>query len=645
MCGIAGVLVLGERDSLVSSAQNMADALSHRGPDDGGVWADVSAGIALAHRRLSILDLSRAGHQPMLSSSGRYVVSFNGEIYNHLELRKRLLDITWQGRADTETLLAAIEKWGLDFTLSQVKGMFAFALWDRSKNALTLVRDRFGEKPLYYGWCGRAFVFASELKALRTFPGWRCEVDREALHDFIRFGYVPLPRSIYQGVAKLIPGAYVTVDLSDPAGEMREPVPYWRARDVAQVGVDAHTTFKLNDRMATDRLESLLVQSIRGQMMADVPVGLFLSGGVDSSVVAALMQKQSAEQIRTFSIGFLESGFDESKHAKSVAQHIGTCHTDHYLTADDALNLIEQLPFIYDEPFGDSSQIPMLLLAKLARQSVKVCLTGDGGDEVFAGYNRYMTGPAVWRAIQVWPIEMRRWVGGLLRVVTPAQWGRVGRLLPKSVAYPQLGEKLHKLSQLLDATDRDLFVKRLLAQGADESSFVIGGKKVQSWADQETMLLSHGELVEEMMFHDKVGYLVDDILTKVDRAAMSVGLETRVPFIDLDVVNFAAQLPMHMKIRDRQGKWLLRQVLYRYVPKELVQRRKQGFAVPLAEWLRGPLRSWAEASLDQGRLQAEGYFVPTAVRQRWEEHLSGRRNWEHWLWNVLMFQSWQERWR
>lgn len=607
-----------------------------------GAWAD--AGVALAHRRLSILDLSAAGNQPMSSASGRFVVVFNGEIYNHLELRRMLGDLPWRGHSDTETLLACIEAWGIAPALSRFTGMFAFAVWDSARRELTLARDRLGEKPLYYGWQGGSFLFGSELKALTAHPAWRGEVDRNALALFMRYGYVPLPHSIWRGVRKLLPGSCLMLSAEAPVGVLPALTFYWRARDAASAGLRTD----IDDQGAVEQLDGKLRRAVAGQMVADVPLGAFLSGGVDSSTVVALMQAQSNRPVRTFSIGFAESDYNEAVHARAVAAHLGTEHTELYVSAADALAVVPHLATMFDEPFGDSSQIPTHLVAAMARRHVTVSLSGDGGDELFGGYNRYVWGRAIWRKIGALPRPVRGLASRGISAVSPQAWDRLGRRLPSRLRQPALGDRLHKLAGVIDATDTDDLYRRLVSQHREPASLVIGGSEPSIWADEEAAAFvadaRGSDFTERMMFGDLVGYLADDILTKVDRAAMACSLETRVPLLDHRLVEFAWSLPLHMKIRDGQGKWLLRQVLYRYVPRHLIERPKQGFGIPLDSWLRGPLREWAEALLDESRLRGEGYLHAQLVRRKWSEHLSGRRNWQHFLWNVLMFQAWQERW-
>lgn len=621
----------------------MVAAIRYRGPDDTDVWCDAAAGLALGHARLSVLDLSPAGHQPMHSVSGRYVLVLNGEIYNHLQLREELRGISWLGHSDTETLLAAVETWGIEKTLRGLIGMFAFALWDRVERRVILARDRMGEKPLYYGWCEGVFLFGSELKALAAYPGWRGEIDRGALACYMRYAYVPLPHSIYAGIRKLIPGTYMVLSETDRAGFLPEPHTYWSALDAPR----QPELSDVSDDLAVDELEALLRRAISGQMMADVPLGAFLSGGVDSSTIVALMQVQSPRPIKTFSIGFSEAEYDEAGHAKAVAAHLGTKHTELYVSAADALAVIPRLPSIYDEPFGDSSGIPTHLVAQLARQHVTVALSGDGGDELFGGYNRYFWGRSIWQRFGPLPVGLRRLIGRTLTALSPERWDELGGFLrtwlPRDLQMATPGDKIHKLAGIIDADNPAELYRRLVSQHRDPGSLVIGTTESPIWADEQVRGLDRQDVSERMMFHDLVGYLTDDILTKVDRAAMAVSLETRVPMLDHRVVEFAWRLPLRMKIRNGQGKWIVRQVLDRYVPKQLIERPKMGFGVPLDTWLRGPLRAWAEALLDESRLRREGYFHPAPIREKWAEHLSGRRSWQYWLWNVLMFQAWNQR--
>ncbi len=639
MCGIAGVLKHTRSDLSLVVAE-MVQAIRYRGPDDTGVWCDPSAGLGLGHARLSILDLSPSGHQPMRSASGRYVIVFNGEIYNHLELREQLGNVPWRGHSDTETLLAAVEAWGIEKALQTSVGMFALALWDGVEQSLILARDRIGEKPLYYGWHRNTFLFASELKAMEAYPGWSREIDRGALACFMRYAYIPLPHSIYAGIRKLLPGTYLRLAGTSQGGQWPEPKPYWSA--LAAAGQDAQ--FDLTDQSAIEELDQLLRDAVRRQMVADVPLGAFLSGGIDSSTVVALMQAQSSRPVKTFTIGFQEDGYNEATHGKAVAQHLGTEHTELYVSPSDARSVIPNLPSMYDEPFADVSAIPTHLVARLARQHVTVALSGDGGDELFGGYNRYAWGRSIWGAIAPVPVALRRMTAGLMTRVSPERWDQLGRMvrpgLPASLRMSALGDKIHKLAGVIDVANPGELYQRLVSQHCEPDSLVIGATESGIWADEQARLLTRQDLSEQMMFHDLVGYLTDDILPKVDRAAMAVSLETRMPMLDHRVVEWAWRLPSHMKIRHGLGKWLLRQVLARYVPQQLIERPKMGFGVPLDSWLRRDLKDWAEALLDEGRLRREGYFAPALIRSKWVEHLSGRRNWQYFLWNVLMFQAW-----
>jgi len=617
----------------------MSEAIRYRGPDDTGVWCDDICGVALGHVRLAILDLSSKGHQPMVSSSGRYVLSYNGEVYNFAELRSELevAGAKFRGHSDTEVMLAAFEEWGLEKSIQRFVGMFAFAIWDRVERQLTLSRDRLGEKPLYYGWCGETFLFGSELKALCAYPSWRGNINRDVLASYMRYGYVPLPHSIYRGICKLLPGTWLKISADDLPGYMPVPVTYWSAREV---GMQEPLT-DLSDAAAADALDPLLRQAVGRQMISDVPLGAFLSGGIDSSTIVALMQCQSSRPVRTFSIGFSESDYDEARYGKLIAAHLGTDHTELYLSAEDARDVIPRLPEIYDEPFGDSSQIPTHLVAALARKHVTVALSGDGGDELFGGYNRYFWGRSIWNRLGPVPQGFRHGVGKMMTALSPAEWDCIGKLLPQRLRRPTLGDRIHKLASVIDVDGPDELYRRLVSQHREPASLIVGAGETPIWADAEAAAFGRSDFTERMMFHDLVGYLTDDILTKVDRAAMAVSLETRVPLLDHHLVEFVWRLPLAMKIRDGQGKWLLRQVLYRYVPRQLIDRPKQGFGIPLDTWLRGPLREWAEELLGEHRLRREGYLHPAPIREKWDEHLSGRRNWQYLLWNVLMFQAWQ----
>ena len=646
MCGIVGVLGTagGGEAALASLVETMTSCLTHRGPDDSGIWVDETTGLGLGHRRLSILDLSPTGHQPMASAGGRYVITFNGEIYNYLDIRRDLeasgAAPAWRGHSDTEVILAAIVRWGVRPTLERMTGMFALALWDRVERTLHIARDRLGEKPLYYGWLDGTLVFASELKALRVHPRWKGDINRGALSLFLRHGYVPAPYSIYQGIRKLTPGT----SLSVRADGSSEETTYWSARDVAERGVA--TPFAGSATEAVETLERLLSRSIAGQMIADVPLGAFLSGGVDSSTVVALMQAQTTRPVQTFTIGFREEGHNEAEHAKAVARHLGTDHTELYVTPAEARDVIPRLPELYDEPFSDSSQIPTFLVAQLARRKVTVSLSGDAGDELFGGYNRHFIGRGLWDRMRPVPPGLRGMAASAITSISPAHWNRFLatflKLAPAHYRYANAGEKLHKLALVLGARHPDEIYLGLTSQWKRPSSVVFDGTEPVTALTNGKGGAALPDFTQRMMFLDLIGYLPDDILVKVDRAAMGVSLETRVPMLDHHVVEFAWQVPLSMKIRGGQGKWLLRQLLYKHVPRELIERPKTGFSVPIGDWLRGPLRDWAEALLDQARLEREGFFDPTPIRTRWEEHLSGRRDWQESLWTVLMFQAWLE---
>ncbi len=626
MCGFAGFLETSNRSfgaEMESIVTRMANRLTHRGPDDAGEWVDADAGLALGFRRLSILDLSPEGHQPMRSASGRYVITFNGEIYNHRDLRAELQKTTqppcFRGHSDTEVLLAALEQWGLGAALQRFIGMFAFALWDREERRLHLVRDRLGERPLYYGLMGDALLFGSELKALQAHPSWQGEIDRDVLTLLLRYSYIPAPFSIYKGIRKLPPATILTI--ARP-GQLPAPVEYWSARRTVETG--AANPFRGSEAEATEHLDALLRDSVRRQMVADVPVGALLSGGIDSSTVVALMQAESKRPAKTFTIGFHESHFSEAIHAKEVARHLCTDHTELYVTPKDAIDVIPRLPILYDEPFADHSQIPTFLVTSLARQKVTVSLSGDGGDELFGGYHRYFYSRKIWDRVGWIPPLARTAAARVVKAFAPAS---------------PLGRKIEKLACLLDAKDpHELYFRfmsewqtpALLVPGATEPNTAVAGSPRPDLPDY----------IQTMMYLDMVSYLPDDILVKVDRACMGVSLEVRVPFLDHRVVEFAATVPMSMKLRKGRGKILLRNVLDKYVPKHLVERPKWGFVLPLGAWLRGPLLPWAEELLDETRLRNGGMLTPAPILARWQEHRSGRRDWTSSLWSVLMFQAW-----
>lgn len=638
MCGIAGLWtaesVSAER--LGDSARSMADALVHRGPDDSGVWIDAERGVAFGHRRLSIVDLSPEGRQPMMSPSGRYVICFNGEVFNHAELRKELEDganqpIAFRGHSDTEIMLAAIERWGLTRAIERFVGMFAFALWDRARSRLSLVRDRVGIKPLYYGVAGRVLVFGSELKALTRHVDFSRDIDRTALTQYLRFGYVPAPLSIYRSVKKLEPGCVLELEAPDLESAKRSV--YWSAVDVAESGLER--PFRGTEEEAIEELERLLSASVKLRLVADVPIGAFLSGGIDSSTVVALMQRATGAPVHTFSIANEGAAYDESEAALAIARHLGTRHEALTVTAEEARAVVPLLPGIYDEPFADSSQIPTYLVSRLARRHVTVALSGDGGDELFGGYNRHVWGPGIWAALRRVPKPIRSLCASALLRADPKIWDRllgVGEGLVPAFRTP--GTKVTKLARVLDSASADELYRRLVSLWTFPADLVRDGRELIDPLPE----ISGGAAT--MMLRDLVTYLPDDILTKVDRASMAVSLEARVPLLDHRVVEYAWTLPESLKVRRRTGKWILRQVLSRHVPAALFDRPKMGFAVPMGDWLRGPLREWGSDLLASERLRRSEYLIDEPIEQAWRDHLSGRRDNEQALWAVLTFQAW-----
>lgn len=648
MCGIAGILTASPQGGAAAPIEAMTHAVRHRGPDAGAVFVDDEVGVALGHRRLAVLDLSERGAQPMRSACGRYVLVFNGEIYNHLSLRHELEasgSASWRGTSDTETLLACFVAWGVAATLIRTVGMFALALWDRSERSLTLARDRFGEKPLYYGFVGRgassACVFGSELKALRAHPEFDNPIDRGGLALFLRFSYVPAPYTIYEDIFKLEAGSLLTLTNADVAARERRAEAYWRYKDVALAGLANPIR---DEREGLETLESALRNAVALQLVADAPVGAFLSGGIDSSTIVALMQAQSTRPVKTFTVGFDEAGFDEAPGAKAVARRLGTDHCEVRIRPSEARAAIPNLPEMYDEPFADSSQIPTSIVCAVARRSVTVALSGDGGDETLGGYNRYVIGPRLWRCLASAPSALRKVLGAGVARMPPWGWSALAHGPSLGGSLAAFKDKAYKIGPALCGMQSvDDLYKALVAEWMVGATPALSAAHSPTRSDEIDYAAQIGEPAHRMMLLDGVTYLPDDILAKVDRAAMAVGLETRVPLLDHRVAEIAWRLPISMKIRDGQGKWALRQILHRYVPAELVERRKAGFAIPIGQWLRGPLRDWAEPLLSEARLRGEGYLDPTQTRRLWVEHCSGKRDWTFRLWNLLSFQAWLAR--
>jgi len=641
MCGIAGLLdpaLIGAEGELVTQARAMSDAIAHRGPDGSGVWSDAPAGLALSHRRLAIVDLTPSGAQPMLSTDQRWVISYNGEIYNAAEMRRvpDLANVSWRGTSDTEVILESVARRGLDRTLADMNGMFAIALWDRESRTLHLVRDRLGIKPLFYGAVDGAVRFASELKGFFAASKRRFDIDPASVASFLRFGYVPAPWSILRGISKLMPGEIVSFDAHGKESRRR----YWSMRDVACNGLAK--PLSLSDVEAEQRLHDLLADAVSRQMISDVPLGAFLSGGVDSSLVAALMVEAGRGPVRTFSIGFPDFGFDESPHAAAVARHLGTTHTELVIDGQHALDVVPQIAEMYDEPFADSSQIPTHLVSKLTRAHVTVALSGDGGDELFAGYNRYRLSQTLWRRLSWMPPGLRRAFSRAIRALPTGMLNAVEQVAPRGTLPGQFADKTEKFADILPLDAAGIYL-RLVSQYPDPAGLTPGFAEHPLSFGADKDLAGNASVLRQMQFRDTITYLPDDILQKVDRASMAVALEVRPPLLDHRVVEFSWQLSDRFHIRNGETKWLLRRVLDRYVPRELIERPKMGFGVPLADWLRGPLRDWAEDLLDERKLGAR-FINVRQVRELWKEHLSGRRNWAYALWNVLMFESWRRRW-
>ncbi len=634
MCGIVGYFQTSTpaEDSIVSA---MAERIAHRGPDGSGAWSDSEAGISLGHRRLAILDLSPAGHQPMISADGRYILVFNGEIYNHQSIRAEIDAASWssgwRGHSDTETLLAALQLWGCEAVLKKLNGMFAFALWDRERRVLTLARDRAGEKPLFYGTLDKGVVFGSELRALAAHPNWRAEIDPDVLALYLRHGYVPDPHCIYRGIKKLPPAHWVEID----ANGWADPVPYWELG--AFVTQERRTG---SPEELLDELEERLFKAVGMRMVADVPLGAFLSGGIDSSVVVALMQAQSSQPVKTFTIGFEIAGFNEAEHAKAIASHLGTDHTELYLTPKDALKVVPDLPVHWDEPFADSSQIPTLLLSKMTREHVSVALSGDGGDELFCGYKRYEQGYALHQRLKSLPGPLRMMLSSALSATPVGTVNRAMSMMPLRYQNLALGDRLRKLGDILHNSEGPDFYRRLLSIFQSPAALVPGAQEAASLLGRNDDWPDLDDFREMMMYLDTMTYLPGDILTKVDRASMAVSLEARVPFLDHELMEFAWSLPLDLKLRDGKAKWPLQQILGRHVPAQLFDRPKMGFGVPIEHWLSGPLRDWAEDLLSEASLSQSGLLDPLPIRKLWTEHVTGQRRWHHQIWAILMFQAW-----
>lgn len=639
MCGIVGFWDTKHRNTqeqLLHTVTRMRDMIVHRGPDGAGNWVDATTGIAFGHRRLAIVDLTEHGHQPMSSASGRYVITYNGEVYNHQDIKQQLVAAnyapTWQGHSDTEVILAAFEAWGIEAALQKFVGMFAIALWDRQEKLLYLIRDRMGEKPLYYGWTDDYLLFGSELKALKAHFAWKQSIDQNAVGLLLQYNCIPAPYTIYQNMHKLEPGHMLVINQDKNVIEQE----YWQLKDI--INDTSRKNNYADPAHAVNELEVKLNDAVRLQMLADVPVGAFLSGGLDSSTIVSLMQAQSSKPIKTFTVGFTDASYNEAEHAKAIAAHLQTQHTELYLSPEHTQAIIPDLANFYDEPFADSSQLPTYIIAKLTREHVTVSLSGDGGDELFAGYNRYTWTPNIWRKISRLPRPLRILLSKMLQILSPMQWDKIfmrcGMLLPKIAQQRNPGDKLHKLARLLDsASPYEIYFKLLTHWDATQSNVLLKNLLTD---------LNTASLTENMMYIDSKRYLPDDILVKVDRAAMAVNLETRIPFLDHRVVEFAWSLPLDLKIRDGQSKWIVSQLLNRYVPAELYTRPKMGFGVPIDQWLRGPLREWAQDLLTDSMLSKHGFLNASAIQQKWREHLSGARNWQYHLWDVLIFQSWYE---
>jgi len=641
MCGFVGFILSGNKgQDMTNVISDMTQSIEHRGPDGKGVWTDKNLGIALGHRRLSIIDTSVLAAQPMESHSKRYVITYNGEIYNFKELRKKLIKcgVLFKSQSDTEVLLSAIENWGIEESLKSAVGMFAFALWDKQEKILTLARDRIGEKPLYYGFQNDDFIFGSELKALKIHPNWAGEINRNSIALQMQYSYIPAPHSIYKDIFKLTPGSYIQFNTRTKL--LDKPKKYWSLKGAYEEGIK--NQYNYSNSSAVSSLDKLLNQTIKEKMISDVPLGAFLSGGIDSTTLVSLMQFNSNKKIKTFSIGFFEENYNEAHYAKKIANYLKTDHTELYVTNRQVMDVIPKLPYIYDEPFSDSSQIPTFLVSKMAGESVKVAISGDGGDELFAGYNRYSYGQRLWNKSSKVPGYIQSSMAKFILNYQISSWDKLGGVynffFPEKIS--RIGEKLHKLANILPVTSQEDLYLSFISSWKGPADLVIGSKDVPTVIDSFDKHLDCDSFATKMMYLDSITYLPDDILCKVDRASMYSGLEVRSPFLDHRIVEFSAHLPMKQKIYNGHGKWLLRQVLYNYIPKSLVDNPKMGFSIPIGIWLRGPLRDWAEGLLNSDRLKKEGYLNADLVQEKWNEHLSGKRDWQNLLWNILMFQAW-----
>ncbi len=647
MCGISGIIDIKNiyKHNNALCIKNMCKKLYHRGPNSFGTWEDNKLGVYLGHTRLSIIDTTMNGSQPMASSSGRYILVFNGEIYNHKELKNDISFIhnnnyEWKGQSDSEILVASIETWGVRETLNKLTGMFAFAIFDRKECKLTLVRDRFGEKPLYYGFQNNIFLFASELKAIKTHPAFENSLNINSIGQVLSNSCVIAPDTIYKGILKLNPASYLTLSINHGEKiDIDKPVSYW---DIINTIINGkNNPFRGDDDEAIFCVNELLKNSISKQMISDVPIGAFLSGGIDSSLVVSIMQSLSKNKVKTFTIGFNEDGYNEAKHAKKIANYLDTDHTELYVSASEALSVIPKIPKIYDEPFSDSSQIPTFLVSQLAAKDVSVSLSGDGGDELFGGYNRYIYTKNWWSIIQKFPFFFRKRTANLLNSISPSLWNSIGnnvnRIFKNNIIGNSFENKIEKISGALKINSTINLYKYFISNWKNPNNALINSSRMNTFFMPNDLNLN---IVEQMMYLDTINYLPNDILVKLDRASMAVSLESRVPMLDHKLAEFSWTLPLDKKIRNNQGKWILKKTLSQYLPNELIDRPKMGFGVPIDYWLRNSLNEWAENLLDESKLRKEGYFNPKAIRKKWDEHIEGKRNWQHQLWAVLMFQAW-----